>query len=45
MAGKAALASVLVKCTVPTYPVAVLLKASRAVTLKLFVTPAVVVEG
>src|SRR5438067_207772 len=40
-AGSAAWASVLVKCTVPPYAVAVLLNASRAVTVKLNEAPAV----
>lgn len=40
-AGSVAAASLLVKCIVPAYPVAVLLLASRAVTVKLNALPAV----
>jgi hypothetical protein len=43
--GRVAAPSVLVKCTVPAYPVAVLLKASRAVTVTLTAAPAVAAEG
>ena len=42
-AGNAAAVSLLVKCTVPAYPVAVALDASRAVTVKLIGVPGVAV--
>jgi hypothetical protein len=44
-AGKTACASVLVKWTEPAYPVAVLLKVSSAVTVKLNAVPAVAPAG
>jgi hypothetical protein len=45
LAGKDARPSVLVKWTMPAYAVAVLLKASSAVTLKLKATPDAAVAG
>lgn len=44
-AGRAAFPSLLVKCTVPVYPVAVALDASSAVTVKLIGVPGVAVAG
>ena len=44
-AGRTALVSVLVKCTVPEYVVTVLLEASSAVTVKLKAVPAVAEAG
>jgi hypothetical protein len=44
-AGNVAAPSLLVKCTVPVYPVAVLFDPSRAVTVKLNASPAVAVPG
>src|SRR5262249_58446304 len=44
-AGRIEAPSLLVKCTVPVYPVAVLLNTSRAVTVKLNAAPAVAVAG
>ncbi len=45
LAGKVAALSLLVKRTVPAYPVAVLLNWSSAVTVKLIAVPAVAVAG
>ena len=45
LAGRAAAASLLVKCTVPAYPVAVLPVASRAVTVTLMLEPGVAFAG
>ena len=45
LAGRTALPSLLVKCTVPAYPVAVLLNGSRAVTVTLNAAPTVAVGG
>ena len=45
LAGKIAEGSLLVKCTVPVYPVAVLLALSCAVTVKLKGTPLMAVAG
>src|SRR5262249_49120672 len=44
-AGRIAEPSLLVKCTVPAYPVTVAFEASRAVTLKLNAAPAVAAAG
>jgi hypothetical protein len=44
-AGKTAAPSLLVKCTVPVYPVAVAFDASKAVTVTLKDVPAVAVAG
>jgi hypothetical protein len=44
-AGSTADPSVLVKCTVPVYPVVTLFSASRAVTVTLVAVPAVAVPG
>ena len=44
-AGRRALASVLVKCTIPEYAVTVLFEASSAVTVKLKSVPAVAEAG
>jgi hypothetical protein len=44
-AGKTAAPSLLVKCTVPVYPVAVVFVAVSAVTVKLNAVPAVAVVG
>src|SRR5438477_12488995 len=45
LAGSVAPASLLVKCTVPAYPVAVLSNGSRAVTVKLKATAGVADAG
>ena len=45
LAGSTAWPSLLVKCTVPAYPVAVLLEASSAVTVMLNAVPAVAFAG
>jgi hypothetical protein len=44
-AGRTAFPSLLVKCTVPAYPVAVALDASSAVTVKLIGVPGVAFAG
>jgi hypothetical protein len=44
-AGNTAAPSLLVKCTVPAYPVAVALDASSAVTVKLIAVPGVAFAG
>src|SRR5436190_233850 len=44
-AGRVGLPSVTVQCPAPAYPVAVLLKASLAATVKMKAAPAVALEG